>query len=134
MNNDFIKTLKNYSIIYLSEFPPADIKVEENTVIAVPGEKKGQFKLYMWYENKWIFTQIIDKSDFDLKDLKDAYDDLSNAVKKLTKIAANTENGELSSKLSKITAKILQAKYELADDVIEPFENSLKVETKNENI
>ena len=61
-----------------------------------------------------------------LIDLKDAYDDLSNAVKKLTKIAANTENGELSSKLSKITAKILQAKYELADDVIEPFENSLK--------
>ena len=134
MNNDFIKTLKNYSIIYLSEFPPADIKVEENTVIAVPGEKKGQVKLYMWYENKWIFTQIIDKSDFDLKELKDAYDDLSNAVKKLTKIAANTENDELSSKLSKITTKILQAKYELADDVIDPFENSLKVETKNENI
>ena len=110
----------------MSEFPPADIKVEENTVIAVPGEKKGQVKLYMWYENKWIFTQIIDKSDFDLKDLKDAYDDLSNAVKKLTKIAANTENDELSSKLSKITTKILQAKYELADDVIDPFENSLK--------
>ena len=134
MNNDFIKTLKNYSIIYLSEFPPADIKVEENTVIAVPGEKKGQVKLYMWYENRWIYTSFIDKSDFDLKDLKDAYDDLSNAVKKLTKIAANTENDELSSKLSKITTKILQAKYELADDVIEPFENSLKVETKNENI
>ena len=72
------------------------------------------------------FTQIIDKSDFDLKELKNAYDDLSNAVKKLTKIAANTENDELSSKLSKITTKILQAKYELADDVIEPFENSLK--------
>ena len=105
---DFLKTLKNYHITYLSEFPSEDIKV------------------YMWYENKWIFTQIIDKSDFDLKDLKDAYDDLSNAVKKLTKIAANTENDELSSKLSKITTKILQAKYELADDVIEPFENSLK--------
>ena len=134
MNNDFIKTLKNYSIIYLSEFPPADIKVEENTVIAVPGEKKGQVKLYMWYENKWIFTQIIDKSDFDLKELKNAYDDLSNAVKRLIKISANTENDELSSKLSKITTKILQAKYELADDVIEPFEDSLKVETKNENI
>ena len=124
---DFIKTLNH--ITYLSEFPSADIKVEENTVIAVPGEKKGQVKLYMWYENKWIFTQIIDiidKSDFDLKELKNAYDDLSNAVKKLTKIAANTENDELSSKLSKITTKILQAKYELADDVIEPFENSLK--------
>ena len=123
---DFIKTLKNYHITYLSEFPPKDIKVEENTVIAVPGEKKGQVKLYMWFENKWVYTSFIDKSDFDLKELKDAYDDLSNAVKKLTKIAANTENDELSSKLSKITTKILQAKYELADDVIEPFENSLK--------
>lgn len=129
---DFAKTLKNYHITYLPEFPPADVKVEENTMIAIPGEKKGQFKLYMWYENRWIYTSFIDKSDFDLKELKDAYDDLSNAVKKLTKIAANTENDELSSKLSKITTKILQAKYELADDVIDPFEGSLKAETKNE--
>lgn len=128
---EFPKTLKNYHIIYLPEFPSEDIKVEENTVIAIPGEKKGQFKLYMWYENKWIYTQIIDKSDFDLKELKNAYDDLSNAVKKLTKIAADCESDELSSKLSKITTKILQAKYELADDVIDPFEDSLR-ETKNE--
>lgn len=130
MNNDFIKTLKGYSITYLPEFPPADIKVEENTMIAIPGEKKGQFKLYMWYENRWIYTSFIDKSDFDLKELKNAYDDLENAIKKLNKISSNTENDELSSKLSKITTKILQAKYELSDDVIEPFENSLKVETK----
>ena len=128
----FIKTLKACHIAYLPEFPPADIKVEENTMIAVPEEKKGQFKLYTWFENKWIYTSIIDKSDFDLKELKNAYDDLSNAVKRLIKISANTENDELSSKLSKITNKVLQAKYELADDVIEPFENSLKVETKNE--
>jgi hypothetical protein len=131
MNNDFAKTLKAYHITYLSELPSADLKVEENTVIAIPGEKKGQFKLYMWFENKWIYTSFIDKSDFDLKDLKDAYDDLNNAVKKLIKISANTENDELSSKLSKITTKILQVKYELADDVIEPFENSLKVGDKN---
>ena len=132
MNNDFVKTLKACHITYLPELPSKDVKVEENTVIAIPGEKKGQFKLYMWYENRWIYTSFIDKSDFDLKELKNAYDDLSNAVKKLTKIATNTENDELSSKLSKITTKILQAKYELADDVIEPFEDSLKVETKNE--
>ena len=83
---DFIKTLKDYHITYLPEFPPEDVKVEENTVIAVPGEKKGQFKLYTWFENKWVYTSFIDKSDFDLKELKDAYDDLSNAVKKLTKL------------------------------------------------
>lgn len=124
MNNDFVKTLKNYNvrIIYLSELPSKDIKVEENTMVAIPGEKKGQYKLYTWSENEWVYTSFIDKSDFDLKELKDAYDDLSNAVKKLTKISANTENDELSSKLSKITTKILQAKYELADDVIDPFE------------
>ena len=125
---EFPKTLKNYHITYMPKFPSEDIKVEENTVIAIPGEKKGQFKLYMWFDGKWVYTQIIDKSDFDLKELKDAYDDLSNAVKKLTRIAADCESDELSSKLSKITTKILQAKYELADDVIDPFENSLKVE------
>ena len=130
MINDFIKTLKAYHITYLTELPSKDVKVEENTVIVVPAEKKGQFILYTWSNGYWVLTSTIDKSDFDLKELKDAYDDLSNAVKKLIKISANTENDELSSKLSKITTKILQAKYELADDVIEPFENSLKVETK----
>ena len=130
MINDFIKTLKAYHITYLTELPSKDVKVEENTVIVVPAEKKGQFILYTWSNGYWVLTSTIDKSDFDLKELKDAYDDLSNAVKKLTKITANTENDELSSKLTKITTKILQAKYELSDDVIEPFENSLKVETK----
>ena len=134
MNNEFTKTLKAYYITYLPELPSKDVKVEENTVIAVPGKKQGQFILYTWSNGYWVLTSTINKADFDLKELKDVYDDLSNAVKKLTKIAANTESDELSSKLSKITTKILQAKYELADDVIEPFENSLKVEIKNENI
>ena len=125
---DFTKTLKNYHITYLPELPSKDLKVEENTVIAIPGENKGQFKLYTWFENEWVYTAFIDKSDFDLKELKNAYDDLSNAVKRLIKIAANTENDELSSKLSKITTKILQAKYELADDVIEPFEKTCNAE------
>ena len=132
MNNDFTKTLKAYHITYLSELPSKDVKVEENTVIAVPGKKQRQFILYTWSNGYRVLTSTINKADFDLKELKNAYDDLSNAVKRLIKISANTENDELSSKLSKITTKILQAKYELADDVIDPFENSLKVETKNE--
>lgn len=136
MNNDFAKTLKDYNIriIYLPELPSKDIKVEENTMVAIPGKKKGQFKLYTWFENEWVFTASFDRSDFELEELKNAYDDLSNAVKKLTRIAADCESDELFSKLSKITTKILQAKYELADDVIDPFENSLKEETKNEDI
>ena len=124
MNNDFAKTLKDYNIriIYLPELPSKDIKVEENTMVAIPGEKKGQYKFYTWSENEWVYTAFIDKSGFELEELKNAYDDLSNAVKKLIKIAANTESDELSSKLSKIATKILQAKYELADDVIDSFE------------
>lgn len=118
---DFIKTLKAYRITYLSELPSKDVRVEENTVVALPGEKQGQFKIYTWFENEWVFTASIDKPDFELKELKEAYDDLENAIKKLNKISSNTENDELSSKLSKITTKILQAKYELADDVLEPF-------------
>ena len=52
-------------------------------------------------------------------------------LRNLIRFSSNTENDELSSK---ITTKILQAKYELADDVIEPFEDSLKAETNNEDI
>ena len=118
---DFLKTLQSYHITYLPELPSKDVKVEENTVIAIPGEKKGQFKLYTWSNGYWVFTSSIDKSDFELKELKEAYDDLENAIKKLNKISSNTENDELSSKLSKITTKVLQAKYELADDVLEQF-------------
>ena len=124
MNNDFAKTLKNYSIIYLPELPSKDLKVEENTVIAVPAEEKDKFKLYTWFENKWVLTTTIYKSDFDLKDLKDIYNDLNNAVNKLTKISANTESNEMFLKLGKITNKVLQAMYELADDVINPFEKT----------
>ena len=118
---DFIKTLKAYRITYLPELPSKDVKVEENTTIAVPGKKPGQFNLYCWYENEWVLTASIDRSNFELKELKEAYDNLENAIKKLNRISSNTENDELSSKLSKITTKILQAKYELADDVLEPF-------------
>jgi hypothetical protein len=128
MNNDFAKTLKNYSIIYLPELPSKDIKVEENAVIAVPAEEKDKFKLYTWFENKWVLTTTIYKSDFDLKDLKDIYNDLNNAANKLTKISANTESNEMFLKLSKITNNVLQAMYELADDVIEPFEKTCDAE------
>ena len=128
MNNDFAKTLKGYSITYLPELPPADVKVEENTVIAVPAEEKDKYKLYTWFENKWVLTTTIYKSDFDLKDLKDIYNDLNNAVNKLTKIAANTESNEMFLKLGKITNKVLQAMYELADDVIDPFEKTCDAE------
>ena len=128
MNNDFAKTLKNYSIIYLPELPSKDLKVEENTVIAVPAEEKDKFKLYTWFENKWVLTTTIYKSDFDLKDLKDIYNDLNNAVNKLTKISANTESNEMFLKLGKITNKVLQAMYELADDVIDPFEKTCDAE------
>ena len=131
---DFIKTLKAYRITYLSELPSKDVKVEENTVIAVPGKKQGQFILYTWFENEWVLTATIDKSDFELrelkKELKKAHNDLNNAVKKLTKIAADTEDEELFSKLSKITTKIFQAMNELSDDIIDPLESSKSEEQK----
>ena len=96
--------------------------MEENTVIAVPDKKQGQFILYTWSNGYWVLTSTIDKSDFELKELKEAHDDLNNAVEKLTKIAADAENEELFSKLSKITIKIFRAMNELSDDVIDPLE------------
>ena len=123
MNNDFAKTLKGYRITYLPEVPSYN-KYPENTVIAVPAEEKNKFKLYTWYEGKWVYTCEINKLDFDLKDLKDIYNDLNNAANKLTKISANTESDEMFLKLGKITNKVLQAMYELADDVIDPFEKT----------
>lgn len=70
------------------------------------------------------------KSDIDLKDLKtlkDVYNDLCRTVDKLYTVTANTENDEhdLFLKLNKIINTVLQAKYELADDVLEPFEKTI---------
>ena len=116
MNNDFAKTLKNYSIIYLPEVP-TDNKYTEDIAI-----------VYMWFEDKWVRVFEINKLDFDLKELKDIYNDLNNAANKLTKISANTESDEMFLKLGKITNKVLQAMYELADDVIDPFEKTCDAE------
>lgn len=125
MNNEFSKTLKN-DIIYLPELP-SDNKYIENTAIAVPAENEGRFNVYKWFEDKWEFLYEINKSDFMLNDLADIYNDLTNVINKLTKIThitANTKNTELFLKLSKITNKVLQAKFELADDVLDPFEKT----------
>ena len=122
MDMDFAKTLQSYHITYLPELPSKDVKVEENTVIAVPGGKQGQFKLYTWSNGYWVLTSTIDRSDFELKELKEAHNELNNAVKKLTEIAANAEDEELFTKLSKITTKIFRAMNELSDDVIDPLE------------
>ena len=121
MNNDFTKTLKACHIAYLPELPSKDIKVDVNTVVVIPSKKRGQFKIFTWCNDDWEHTASIDKSDFELEELKNAYDDIENAIKKLNNVSTNTEDEELSSKLSKITTKILQVKYELAD-VLEQFE------------
>lgn len=124
IETDFIKNLKGCHITFMPELPPEGIKVEENTEVVVPGPF-GQFKLYTRFEGKWVLTSTINISDFDIKDIKDACDDLENAIKKLNKVISGAENDEkLSLKLLKITTKILQVKYELIDDVLEPFERN----------
>lgn len=135
------KDFKTSHVNVLPELPPKDIKVDIGTMVGVPGEKRNQINLYTWYNDEWVFTDIINK--FELGDLKDAYDAMSNAINKLIKVSANiesdeliyaenaesdelfyTESYELFSKLSKITTKIQQAKYELVDDVLIPLERS----------
>ena len=118
--------LKLYNIIYLPELPSNDENIDhETTKIAIPSEEKGKFKLYAWFDGRWVCTcfieSFINKSDFDLKELTDAYNDLDKAVNKLLKISANIKSYELFLKLEKITKKILQVKYEFADDVIDHF-------------
>lgn len=122
---DCSKYFKSCNVIFVSELPPKNANIDNGTRIAVTSEKQGQFNLYTWSDNEWVFTSTIDTSDKEfneLEELKNAYDDLNNAVKRLIKVSANTENDELFSKISKITTKILQAKYELNDNVIEQFE------------
>lgn len=135
------KDFKTFRVNVLPELPPKGIKVDIGAMVGVPGEKRNQINLYTWHNDEWVFTGIINK--FELGNLKDAYDAMSNAINKLIKVSANiesdgliyaenaesdelfyTESYELFSKLSKITTKIQQVKYELADDVLEQLERS----------
>lgn len=127
------KDFKTFRVNVLPELPPKGIKVDIGTMVGVPGEKRNQINLYTWHNDEWVFTGIINK--FELGDIKDAYDAMSNAINKLIKVSANiesdeliyaenAESDELFSKLTKITTKIQQAKYELADDVLEQLERS----------
>lgn len=128
-----LKDVKPFHITFLKELPPKDSKPEIGAGILVPvenvpGEDPIQLNLYSWIDDDWVFLSTIDLADFNLNDLKEACDDLENAIKKLNKAISRTKDDErydeLSSKLSKITSKIVQAKYELTDDVIASFENS----------
>lgn len=118
--------LKLYNIIYLPELPSNYENIDhETTKIAIPSGEKGKFKLYAWFDGRWVCTcfieSVINKSDFELKKLRDACDDLQRVANKLIEISANTESDEMFLKLGKITDKVLQAKYELVDDVLEHF-------------
>ena len=118
--------LKLYNIIYLPELPSNDEYIDhETTKIAIPSGEKGKFKLYAWFDGRWVCTCFIksfnNKSDFELKELRDACNDLHRVADKLTEISANTESKEMFLKLVKITNKVMQAMYELADDVLEHF-------------
>src|SRR5574344_659354 len=147
------KDFKTFRVNVLPELPPKGIKVDIGTMVGVPGEKRNQINLYTWHNDEWVFTDIINKFEL-LGDIKDAYDAMSNAINKLIKVSANiesdeliyaenaesdelfyaenaesdelfyTESYELFSKLTKIITKIQQAKYELADDVLEQLERS----------
>lgn len=125
---DLLKDFKPFHITFLKELPSKDSKPEIGAGILVPvenvpGEDPNQLNLYSWIDDDWLLISTIDLANFDLKDLKEACDDLENAVKKLNKVISRTKDDEVSSKLSKITSKILETKYELIDDVIEQFEN-----------
>ena len=43
---DFSKNLRSCHITYLSELPPKDLKVDIGAMVAVPGKKRGQFKIF----------------------------------------------------------------------------------------
>ena len=61
---DFSKNLRSCHITYLSELPPKDLKVDTGATVVVPGEKRGQFKIFTWFDNEWVFTASFDRSDF----------------------------------------------------------------------
>ena len=67
---DFIKTLKNYHITYLPEFPPEDVKVEENTVIAIPGKRKVNLNFTYGLKTNGYILHLLINQILTLKNLK----------------------------------------------------------------
>ncbi len=110
---------------YLSKLPsPDEVRIPENAMVAVPAEEGGAFKVFTWYEGKWVYTCAFRKGESIIAVLNSAYVYLVKALNGLLRAGANLEDEALLLTLGRVTHDVARAKLELSQGVIVPLEKA----------
>jgi hypothetical protein len=110
---------------YLPKLPsPDEVRIPENAMVAVPAEEGGAFKVFTWYEGKWVYTCAFRKDESIIAVLNSAYVYLVKALNGLLRAGANLEDEALLLKLGEVTHGVARAKLELSQGVIVPLEKA----------
>lgn len=110
---------------YLSKLPsPDEVRIPENAMVAVPAEEGGAFKVFTWYEGKWVYTCAFCREEPVIAVLNSAYVYLVKALNGLLRAGANLEDEALLLTLGEVTRGVARAKLALSQGVIVPLEKA----------
>lgn len=124
-DNDMPRLPEGNLLNYLPKLPsPDEVRIPENAMVAVPAEEGGAFKVFTWYEGKWVYTCAFRKDESIIAVLNSAYVYLVKALNGLLRAGANLEDEALLLKLGEVTHGVARAKLELSQGVIAPLEKA----------
>lgn len=124
-DNDMPRLPKGNLLTYLPKLPsPDEVRISENAMVAVPAEEGNAFKVFIWYEGKWVYTCAYRKDESIIAVLNSAYVYLVKALNGLLRAGASLEDEALLLTLGEVTHGVARAKLELSQGVIVPLEKA----------
>lgn len=119
------RLLEGNRLNYLPKLPTPDkVRIPENAMVAVPAEEGSAFKVFTWYEGKWVYTCAFCREEPVIAVLNSAYVYLVKALNGLLRAGANLEDEALLLKLGEVTHGVSRAKLGLSQGVIVPLEKA----------
>lgn len=124
-DNEMPRLPEGDRLTYLPKLPsPDEVRIPDNAMVAVPAEEGGAFKVFIWYEGKWVYTCAFREEEPVIAVLDSAYVYLVKALNGLLRAGANLEDEALLLTLGRVTHDVARAKLELSQGVIVPLEKA----------
>lgn len=124
-DNEMPRLPEGNQLNYLPKLPsPDEVRIPENAMVAVPAEEGSTFKVFTWYEGKWVYTCAFRKNESVISVLNSVYVYLVKALNGLLRAGANLEDEALLLTLGRVTHDVARAKLELSQGVIVPLEKA----------
>ena len=126
-DNELPRLPEGDRLTYLPKLPsPDEVRIPDNAMVAVPAEEGGAFKVFIWYEGKWVYTCAFREEEPVIAVLDSAYIYLVKALNRLKQASASPEMEDeaLLLTLGRVTHDVARAKLELSQGVIVPLEKA----------